>query len=108
MPTYPVTSKENSRRIRVAIRHVFLSVWDPIGIADEPMAQDEYDSYIGRMFELLFAGADDYQLVSYLNWVTGERMELGTKSMSELQPVISALRAIDLHDPEQGQSTDLA
>jgi hypothetical protein len=44
MPTYPITSKENSRRIRVAIRHVFLDVWDAIGIADEPMAQDEYDA----------------------------------------------------------------
>jgi hypothetical protein len=95
---YPVTSKENSRRIRVEIRHVFLGGWDPIGIADEPIAQDEYDSYIGRMFELLFTGADDDQLVSYLNWVTGDRMGLGTKSMSELQPVVNALRAIDLHD----------
>jgi hypothetical protein len=95
---YPVTSKENSRRIRVAIRHVFLEVWDPIGIANEPLAQDEYDGYLGPMFELLFAGADDDTLVNYLNWITGERMGLGTKSISELQSVIFALRAINLTD----------
>lgn len=95
---YPVTSKKNSRRIRVAIRHVFLEVWDPIGIADEPLAQDEYDGYLRRMFELLFAEADDDQLVSYLNWITGERMGLGTMSINELQPVIFALRAINLTD----------
>ena len=100
MPTYPLTSKENSRRIRVQIRRVYLDVWDPIGIADEPMAQDEYDIYIGEMFELLMSGADDHKLVSYLNWVTGERMELGTKSLEELHDVIAALRAIDLREPE--------
>jgi hypothetical protein len=57
------------------------------------------------MFELLFAGADDYEIVSYLNWVTGERMGLGTKSLGELQPVITALRAIDLRDPAASTTT---
>jgi len=37
--------KYESRRIRVAIRNVLLGVWDPIGIKDEPNAQDEYDGY---------------------------------------------------------------
>ena len=40
--------KATSRRIRAKIRHVLLEVWDPIGIKDEPNAQDEYDAYMGR------------------------------------------------------------
>ena len=32
--------KYESRRIRAEIRQVLLTVWDPIGVADEPNAQD--------------------------------------------------------------------
>jgi hypothetical protein len=106
MPTYPVTSKENSRRIRLEIHRVFLEVWDPIGIKDEPNAQDEYDSYIGRTFELLLANADDKALDDYLTWVAG-RMGMDA-SRSTHADIIAALRAIDLREPEQAQSTDLA
>ncbi len=45
--------KYKSRRIRVAIRHVLMEKWDPIGVADVPEAYDEYDSYIGDIFRLL-------------------------------------------------------
>jgi len=45
--------KYESRRIRVAIRHVLMDVWDPIGVKDEPNAQDEYDGYLGGVYELL-------------------------------------------------------
>ena len=51
--------KYESRRIRVDIRHVLMSVWDPIGIKDEPNAQDEYDSYLGGVYELLITGASE-------------------------------------------------
>jgi len=37
-------NKEKSRIIRDRIRHTLMSEWDPIGVADEPMAADEYDS----------------------------------------------------------------
>ena len=96
MPTCPITSKENSRRIRVAIRHVFLDVWDPIGIRDEPLAQDEYDGYLGRAFELLMANATDAELTEYLNWIIN-RMGLDSSRRS-FDDVIQALRAIDLRE----------
>ena len=51
--------KYESRRIRVEIRHVPVDVWDPIGIKDEPNAQDEYDGYLGGVYELLVGGAVD-------------------------------------------------
>ena len=34
--------KYESRRIRGEIRRVLMTVWDPIGVKDEPNAQDEY------------------------------------------------------------------
>jgi hypothetical protein len=48
--------KYESRRIKVDIRHVLMDVWDPIGIKDEPKAQDEYDSYLGGVYGLLVGG----------------------------------------------------
>ena len=39
MPVYPISSKENSRRLRAAVHRVFLEVWDPIRISDELNAQ---------------------------------------------------------------------
>jgi hypothetical protein len=95
MATYPITSKEDSRRIRAAIHDVFLKVWDPIGIQDEPNAQDEYDGYIGRAFELLQTNADDKTLDDYLTWIVG-RMGMDA-SRSSHRDVIAALRAIELN-----------
>jgi len=75
---------------------VFLDVWDPIGIRDVFNAQDEYDGYLGRAFELLMAQASDAELMEYLNWILRRMgMDSSRKSLSD---VIAALRAIDLRD----------
>jgi hypothetical protein len=96
VPSFPATSKANSRRIRVEIREVFLGLWDPIGIADEPNAQDEYDSYVGPMFELLMSGALDAELKAHLDWAVG-RMGMDSSRHSDAD-VIQALRSIDLQE----------
>ena len=90
---YPLMPKDESRKVRVAIRHVFLEVWDPIGVKDAPNAQDEYDGYIGRVFELLVTGGSDRQIIDYLDQVVaGIGMD---GSRVSLQTVVAALRAID-------------
>ena len=33
--------------------------WDPIGVSDTPEAADEYDGYIGGIYELLERGASE-------------------------------------------------
>ena len=73
---------------------MFLDVWDPIGISDEPMAQDEYDSYLGGMFELLMDNASDAKLKEYLDEVVSY-MGMDSSRRSDAD-VIKALRAIDL------------
>ena len=90
--------KATSRRIRVQIRHVFLDVWDPIGIRDEPNAQNEYDGYVGPIFSLLSSGATDEQLNNRLLYFVNDRMGLKATSDAML-PTIRALRAIEF--PEQ-------
>ena len=90
--------KYESRRIRVEIRRVLLQRWDPIGIGDEPNAQNEYDGYLGGIYELLVGGASDKQISDYLARIVEERMGLHPQSKTS-EKTIRALRAIPL--PEQ-------
>ena len=91
-----ILRKDKSRKVRREIRRVFLKVWDPIGIRDEPNAQDEYDGYIGPVYELLTTGGSDEQIVEYLDWAVA-RMGMDGSAIS-LQGVVLALREIDLGD----------
>jgi hypothetical protein len=93
---YPLMPKEQSREVRCAIRKVFVEVWDPIGVMSDPeWPRDEYDGYIGRVFELLVLGGSDEEICEYLVWASNVNMGLsGTIDM--LPPVIQALRQIDL------------
>lgn len=34
-----------------AIRKILMNEWDPIGVVDEPKAQNEYDSYIPMIYK---------------------------------------------------------
>ena len=80
--------KYDSRRIRIQIRRVLLDVWDPIGIKDEPNAQDEYDSYIGAVCELLTGDSPDRKLAEYLFTVVHDHMGLDGVKMSDMDLTI--------------------
>jgi hypothetical protein len=87
--------KAESRRIRVQIRRVLLHTWDPIGIQDEPNAQDEYDGYIGGIYDLLIDVAPDSDIVDYLFWAVHEHMGLsGTRE--DMLPALTELKKINL------------
>ena len=42
-----------SRENRAKIREILMHEWDPIGVRDVPQAQDEYDSYVGRVYVMM-------------------------------------------------------
>jgi hypothetical protein len=92
----PLIDKYESRRIRVQIRHVLLEVWDPIGIRDEPNARDEYDGYIGDLYELLIGNAPDVEINKYLYWVAHDLMGFEEAKASDTQATVAALKAISL------------
>jgi len=87
--------KYESRRIRVDIRRVLMQVWDPIGVKDEPNAQDEYDSYLGNVYELLVGGVSDDRIAEYLRSVVTERIELPAK-IEDMTETVVALRRIPI------------
>jgi hypothetical protein len=90
---YPLMPKERSREVRCAIRKVFVEVWDPIRLMDDPdWPRDEYDGYIGGVFELLVTGGSDEEIIEYL---LGAEQKMGMDgSRVSLQTVTATLRAI--------------
>jgi len=88
--------KYQSRFIRVKVRKVLLNTWDPIGINDEPNAQNEYDNYIGPIFDLLVSNASDAALIDYLYWAVHENMGFDAASKEDMLDTVSALRKIDI------------
>jgi hypothetical protein len=73
-----------------------LNTWDPIGVRDNPNAQDEYDSYVGRLYELLVGNASDAELIDYLYWVVRELMGLDGATRLDMATTVEALRKIPL------------
>ena len=65
-----MVDKQELRRTRMQIRRVLVAVWDPLGIKDELVAQDEYDCCLGTLFHLLTTGATDDEIADCL-WRQG-------------------------------------
>ena len=96
MPSYPLMPEEESQRVLCEIRKVFVEVWDPIGVMDDPpWPRDEYDGYIGRTFELLVTGGGDDEIIDHRVWSV-DRMGMDA-SRTSLEDVVEALRAIRLY-----------
>jgi len=64
--------------------------WDPIGVKDIPEAGDEYDMYIGDVYDLLRHGASSEEISKHLINIETQRMGLSDGSGKPLLP--SALR----------------
>ena len=88
-------SKQDSQRIRDDIRQALVKIWDPIGIKDEPRAEDEYDSYIGGVYALLLNRRSDSEIADYLWKIIEERIHVHPQK-GATQATVKALRNIKL------------
>lgn len=48
------------------IRFVLINDWDPLGIGDNHILSDEYDSYIGSIMKILIQKLPDEDVVELL------------------------------------------
>jgi len=85
-----------------------MTEWDPIGVNDTPEAADEYDLYIGGVYELLAKGAPQSSVEDHLRRIEVERMEMvdaaGEPLMSESKRNTAASSLIDLTRHFDGRS----
>jgi hypothetical protein len=56
------------------LRDLLMLWWDPIGVYGVPEARDEYDSYVGRVAELLRTGGSVADVGALLHDVVTDRM----------------------------------
>lgn len=86
---------DRARRYHAAIRVILLREWDPIGVAEEPAAQDEYDGYVHEIHGLLIRHEPKHRLVDHLWWIETQHMGLlGNRRHTEsIADRLLALRA---------------
>ena len=68
--------RDRAKRYHKAIHDILIKDWDPIGVANETAAQDEYDSYIPGVYKLLIRRAPVRDLFEYLWQVETDHMGL--------------------------------
>ena len=66
----------NDRRLQIRIRQSLLQDWDPIGIKQFSEAQDEYDSYVLDICEILRRDNSISAILNYLWWLETVHMGL--------------------------------
>jgi hypothetical protein len=52
------------------LRQILMRDWDPIGVGDQPLGQDEYDGYIGRIAAALRQGSPATDIAAMLTSAT--------------------------------------
>jgi len=88
--------KAKIRAAKLQIRQVLLEEWDPIGIRDEPLARDEYDSYLGHIHDLLARDASEHQIAKHLNQIETVSMGCSKRPIEKLLSVAHSLKRISL------------
>jgi len=96
---------DQARQIQSAIQAILLREWDPIGVADEPRAKDEYDAYIGGVYRLLASGASAEAVAAHLSRLEATKMGLSASSPEQLLPVARKLCALDVRLRSPGPAT---
>lgn len=77
------------------IHDVLINIWDPIGVSDIEAAQDEYDSYIGKIYALLNDSACESTLERHLWFIEDVNMGLSC-SKERRKAAVQALLKIKL------------
>ena len=67
---------ESAKSLHKVIHKVFIEEWDPIGVNDIPEAQDEYDSYIPKIYKMLISRQSKHEIFEYLWWLEVEHIGL--------------------------------
>ena len=68
--------KELSRRVD----EVLFYIWDPIGVADEPYARSEYESYVPKVRQLVEQNDDIKPISSHLAEIARDQMGLSKEN----------------------------
>jgi hypothetical protein len=86
--------RAHAKQYHESIHRILLHEWDPIGVAEEPEAQDEYDNYIPKIHGMLLRHEPRDKLRDHLWWLETEHIGLcGSRSRTyKVADLLIALR----------------
>lgn len=88
--------RRRAGEIQNSIRKILLEDWDPIGVGDFPTLEDEYDSYIAGIYNLLVVGRPAIEVAKHLS--ATEEGEFGFRvSVGQLLPIAEKLCSLEVH-----------
>jgi hypothetical protein len=64
------------KELYARVRKILLHQWDPIGVANVPAAQDEYDSYVGEIASAVLARHLASEIADHLVLIETDEMGL--------------------------------
>lgn len=67
---------EATKQLQQRVKAIVLHEWDPVGVANVPEAQDEYDAYIAEVTRMLAMRAPVSKIEDYLWWLETTHMGL--------------------------------
>ncbi|MGA9724221.1 MAG: hypothetical protein WBQ86_17300 [Candidatus Binatus sp.] len=76
-------NKYISRENRATVRAVLLQEWDPIGVRELGLPEDEYDAYVGKVYVMLMDEESKEAIAEYLLDIATRRMGLSDFDLSE-------------------------
>lgn len=59
-------AKSDYAVLRHAVSEVLHHLWDPIDVAGDPQARDEYEDYVDRVLQLLLRGGTGVEIAAML------------------------------------------
>ena len=71
---------------------VLMESYNQIGVADQPAAADEFDSYVPALGSMLKAGATPEEIASYLSRIRRDRTGLFSHAEADLAAARSVLK----------------
>jgi hypothetical protein len=80
------------------LRDLLLLWWDPLGMYDDPDAQDEYDSYVGPVARMLREGARAAAIAEYLDQMAREDIGLTGSGNRRSEYKVAAQKIVEWHD----------
>jgi hypothetical protein len=93
-----------TKTLHQAVHYAVLHEWDPIGVANIPEAQDEYDAYVTKICQILRLRNSRGEIAGYLSWLATEQMGLsGNRQETEafadrLIQLAATIEGIEPHD----------
>ena len=87
--------KKKVKHLLIRVREVLMRDWDPIGVSDEPKAQDEYDRYAMRLCSrLLDETSTEAEIAVYLAHIEAESMGLRPHRREAIDRTVDALMSL--------------